>query len=185
MRDKHDSDQNRHDQRDRLDKVRAFAVLAHGNQMYGERPYSYHLDAVAELLVAYGSQAQAIAYLHDVVEDTVVTVDDIRMRFGTQVADCVNLLTDAPGASRAERKAGTYARMAAVVDGPLTLALLVKTADRLANVRSCVADGKGRLWEVYRREHPAFRQAVHRPGLCEAMWDELAELLELAAPAAA
>ncbi|MBL8398871.1 MAG: bifunctional (p)ppGpp synthetase/guanosine-3',5'-bis(diphosphate) 3'-pyrophosphohydrolase [Candidatus Accumulibacter sp.] len=167
---------------DKLDKVRAFAVLAHGNQMYGERPYAYHLDAVAELLTAYGSEAQTIGYLHDTVEDTVVTVDDIRARFGPRVADCVSLLTDTPGANRAERKSGTYARMASVVDGPLTLALVVKTADRLANVRSCVAGGKGRLWEVYRQEYAAFREAVYRPGLCEAMWDELAELLEVRPP---
>ncbi|HQO30178.1 MAG TPA: HD domain-containing protein [Accumulibacter sp.] len=162
-----------------LDKVRAFAVLAHGNQKYGEHPYSHHLDDVAGLLVAYGREAQTIGYLHDVIEDTMVTVDDIRLRFGPLVAEGVDLLTDAPGASRTERKAGTYARMAAVVDGPLMLALIVKTADRLANVRCCVSDGKGRLWHVYRLEHAAFREAVYRPGLCDPMWDELTELLEL------
>lgn len=165
-----------------LDKVRAFALLAHGNQRYGDWPYAFHLDAVAELLKPYGQDAQSIGYLHDVVEDTVVTVDDIRERFGPLVADCVAVLTDDPGASRAERKAGTYARMATVA-GPTELALVVKAADRLANVRTCVADGKSRLWEVYRKEHPTFKKAACRPGLCDPLWEELEVLLEMSPPA--
>ncbi|HQC79556.1 MAG TPA: HD domain-containing protein [Accumulibacter sp.] len=164
-----------------LDKVRAFAVLAHGNQRYGDWPYAFHLDAVAELLKPYGQDAQAIGYLHDVVEDTMITVEDIRQRFGPLVADCVAVLTDAPGANRAERKAGTYARMANVA-GPTELALLVKVADRLANVRTCVADGKSRLWEVYRKEQPTFKKAAYRPGLCDHLWEELEVLLEMSPP---
>ena len=56
-----------------LDQARAFALAAHGDQMYGARPYSFHLDAVVRLLSPYGIEAQVIGYLHDVVEDTEVS----------------------------------------------------------------------------------------------------------------
>jgi (p)ppGpp synthase/HD superfamily hydrolase len=159
-----------------VSEARAFALRAHGGQMYGERPYSWHLEAVAELLAPYGAQAQVIAYLHDVVEDTAVSDDEVNARFGPFVGECVGLLTDAPAATRAERKAQTYARLAAV-SGATELALVVKAADRLANVRSCVTEQRQRLWEMYRHEHRAFRAAAYRPGLCEPLWCELDRLL--------
>lgn len=163
-----------------LDEARSFAVTAHGSQMYGSKPYAFHLDAVVALLSPYGSEAQVVGYLHDVVEDTEITEHDVRARFGDLIAECVSFLTDSPGANRAERKARTYARLATVA-GPAELALVVKAADRLANVRSCVSDQRHTLWEVYRREHPGFRQAAYRAGLCEPLWEELDALLEASA----
>ena len=163
-----------------IDQARAFALAAHGDQMYGARPYSFHLDAVVRLLSPYGIEAQVIGYLHDVVEDTEVSEGEIRQHFGRLIAECVGLLTDAPGANRAERKARTYARLA-TIDGPAELALVVKVADRLANVRTCLIDDRRGLREVYSREHPAFRRAVYREGLCEPLWVELDTLLEAAA----
>ena len=161
-----------------LDEARSFALIAHANQMYGDRPYAFHLEAVVGLLSPYGAEAQIVGYLHDVVEDTKISESDIRERFGSLIADCVSLLTDAPGANRAERKASTYARLA-TVSGATELALVVKTADRLANVRSCIADQRHRLWEVYRKEHPDFRRAAFRDGLCDPLWAELDALLEV------
>jgi guanosine-3',5'-bis(diphosphate) 3'-pyrophosphohydrolase len=159
-----------------LDQARSFAVAAHGEQKYGDHPYSYHLDAVAAIAAPYGETAAVVAYLHDTVEDTRATLGDIDVQFGSVVAGCVALLTDEPGANRKERKAKTYAKLAEV-SGPAELALLVKVADRLANVRSCVLDRKASLWDLYRSEQPAFRQAAYRPGLCESLWVELDSLL--------
>ncbi|MFT3857476.1 MAG: hypothetical protein QM742_08265 [Aquabacterium sp.] len=106
------------------------------------------------------------------MEDTWVTLDEVRTRFGDLVADCVALLTDEPGANRKERKAKTYAKLAQV-HGALELALIVKAADRLANVRACIEDGNQRLLEVYRSEHPTFKQAAYRARLCDELWSEL------------
>ncbi|WP_300455757.1 HD domain-containing protein [Accumulibacter sp.] len=161
-----------------LDAARSFALAAHGDQMYGARPYSFHLDAVVRLLSPYGIEAQIVGYLHDVVEDTEITVSDIRDHFGQRIAECVDLLTDSPANSRAERKQQTHARLAAVA-GPTELALVVKAADRLANVRTCVIDDRRGLHNVYRSEHPAFKRAVYRAGLCEPLWIELDTLLEV------
>ena len=98
----------------------------------------------------------------------------------TQVCvESLRLFTLAPFDFRpAERKAVTYARLAKV-SGATELALVVKAADRLANVRCCVADQRRRLWEVYRNEHPCFRQAAYRDGLCEPLWTELDALLQV------
>lgn len=161
-----------------LEKARSFALAAHGAQMYGSRPYAFHLDAVARLLAPWGAEAQVIAYLHDVVEDTPVSEGEISQHFGALVADCVSLLTDPPGKLRAERKARAYAKLAGV-SGAGELALVVKTADRLANVRCCLIDDRRALHEVYRGEHAAFRAAAYRPGLCDALWAELDTLLAL------
>jgi guanosine-3',5'-bis(diphosphate) 3'-pyrophosphohydrolase len=153
-------------------QARAFAISAHGEQKYGDRPYSFHLDAVAAIAKPYGEDAVVVAFLHDTVEDTQATIQEVEAKFGPKVAACVSLLTDEPGANRKERKAKTYAKLAEV-HGPNELALVVKAADRLANVRACLADRKRSMWELYRSEHPVFRQAAYRAGLSESLWSEL------------
>lgn len=161
-------------------EAREVACAAHGDQRYGDRPYSFHLDAVAALLERFGPTHQVVGYLHDVLEDTAAKVEDLSRRFGPLVATCVSLLTDGQGSSRRERKATTYARLGAVsAASEEAIALVVKTADRLANVRQCAAsDGGSReMLDVYRREHAAFRAAVHRPGLADELWQELDGLL--------
>lgn len=157
-------------------RARAFAVAAHGEQRYGAHPYAHHLDAVAELARHFGEAAVVAAYLHDTVEDTEATLAEIEQQFGPHIAACVALLTDQPGVTRQERKARTYAKLAEV-SGALETALVVKAADRLANVRACVLDGHARLLTVYRSEHEAFRRAAYRPALCEPLWSELDALL--------
>ena len=160
-----------------LTKARAFAIQAHGEQRYGDKPYSYHLDMVAEILAPYGLQAQVVGYLHDLVEDTSTTRQQVEEEFGSLVAACVDLLTDEPGANRKERKAKTYDKLSRV-SGPTQLALVAKVADRLANVKSCVADDNRALWKLYLSEQSTFKAAAYRAGLCDTLWTELDELLK-------
>lgn len=153
-------------------RAREFAVAAHGDQRYGGRPYVVHLDAVAEMVAPFGEVAQVVGYLHDVIEDTAVPLETVRREFGDRVATCVALLTDEPGADRRERKAKTYAKLSAVA-GDDVLALIVKAADRLANLRASTGVGSESKLDMYRREHPEFRAAAHRPKLCDALWLEM------------
>ncbi|OWK36732.1 HD domain-containing protein [Fimbriiglobus ruber] len=157
-------------------RAREFAVSAHGDQRYGDRPYADHLDAVAALLAPYGEQAQAIGYLHDVVEDTATSLEDVRREFGDDVAAIVGIVTDEPGANRRDRKARTNAKLSAVASGK-ELALVVKAADRLANLRESAAGGPASKLGMYRREHPEFQAAAHRPGLCDELWREMDRIL--------
>ncbi len=97
-------------------RARAFAITAHGEQRYGDQPYRVHLDAVTELLAPFGEQAQVVGYLHDVVEDTTVTLETVSETFGDRVAACLALVTDEPGVNRRERKARTNAKLAELGD---------------------------------------------------------------------
>lgn len=161
---------------DNIMKARDFAVAAHGDQKYGDQPYIKHLDAVVELLAPFGEQAQIIGYLHDVVEDTDVSLDAIRNQFGDSVAQCVALVTDEHGANRRERKAKTNAKLAKVT-GDNALALIVKAADRLANLQASARGGADSKLGMYRKEHADFRQAAYRPRLCDEMWQEMESIL--------
>jgi (p)ppGpp synthase/HD superfamily hydrolase len=158
--------------------ARTLALKAHKGQMYGKLPYSYHLGMVSSLLTGYGQVVQDIAWLHDTVEDTSLTLEAIEEVCGPVVARCVDLLTDPPGANRRERKAAAYARLAAVdvANVDEAWALLVKAADRLANVQFCVRE-RSSLVEMYRKEHEAFRKAVLRPGWNDALVEATDALL--------
>jgi (p)ppGpp synthase/HD superfamily hydrolase len=163
---------------DSVARARAFALTAHGDQRYGNHPYAFHLDAVAHLLEPYGPDAQVVGYLHDVAEDTKVSLEQIRVEFGEVAADCVALVTDGPGANREQRKAATNAKLSQVdASGPKRLALIVKAADRLANITESVRATGGSKLEMYRLEHPAFRSAAFRAGLCDALWERMEALL--------
>ncbi len=146
--------------------------------MYGKLPYSYHLGMVTALLTGYGKVVQDVAWLHDALEDTSLTKAEIEDVCGPVVARCVALLTDPPGTNRKERKALAYARLAAVDVNNMdeAWALLVKAADRLANVQVCVRE-RSTLIDMYRKEHSAFRAAVHRPGWNDSLIEALDSLL--------
>lgn len=84
----------------RVIEARDFAIQAHGDQMYGRMPYSYHLDQVAQKLRElehYGwdvpEDAYVVAYLHDVLEDTETKSGTLEIIFGKVVALNVVFLT--------------------------------------------------------------------------------------------
>lgn len=78
-------------------KARDFAIKWHGDQMYGDKPYVYHLDQVADNVsaIGYGSwePEYTVAYLHDVHEDTNCSYLDILKEFGTEVTDAIIALS--------------------------------------------------------------------------------------------
>lgn len=84
-------------------KARAWAVKAHAGQKdkAGEDYFKAHVTVVAEG-VKGDPIAEAVAFLHDTVEDTSVTIEDIRTGFPKEVADAVEALTRKKGMSYAE-----------------------------------------------------------------------------------
>ncbi len=163
-------------------RAREWAIEKHGDQKYGKgpdaKPYAYHLGAVAEIAAPYGEMAQVVAWLHDVIEDTSTSEAEVRVEFGDRIAKLVKFLTDEPGEDRPARKAKTNAKLAAVT-GDDTLALVVKAADRLANLRESSKPGSEKQLAKYRGEHPDFRKAVYRPGLCDPLWREIDTLIDI------
>lgn len=129
-----------------LDAVRqaeAFAEEAHEGQMRkgpSNAPYITHPLAVADILRIHGASAETImaGMLHDVVEDTEVTLEDISHRFGAGVATIVDAVTEPEHDTRPwkQRKTDYIARIA---DAPYE-AVLVSAADKVHNLRDTLRD---------------------------------------------
>jgi len=115
-----------------------FAVARHGDQVRpaGE-PYAEHLLEVLEILVmgagVSDERTLLAAVLHDVVEDTDCTLEEVQSRFGPEVAEIVDWLTkrDAEPA-QADAARQTYLRR---LERAPEAAVDIKLADRLSNVQ--------------------------------------------------
>ena len=114
--------------------AKLFATQAHGNQQYGREPYFVHLQAVAAMGVRLGGDdlAERAAWLHDVVEDTDVTVEQLVEHFDVKVVIAVQLLTKKPDVIYEDY-------IARIRENPL--ALLVKKADTLCNLIQSTLQG--------------------------------------------
>lgn len=123
-----------------VSEARAFAYGAHAGQIrkYTGEPYITHCDAVAHMVVdAAGDDHHiAAAWLHDTVEDTPVTNDDISRMFGETIAKYVEYLTDYDHSygNRATRKAADRTRLATAPNEVKT----IKLADIIDNTKSIV-----------------------------------------------
>jgi (p)ppGpp synthase/HD superfamily hydrolase len=126
----------------------AFAARAHGaidqRRKYTGEPYIAHPRAVAALVreAAQGDETIAAALLHDVVEDTPVTLSDVRAEFGGYVAQLVDELTDRASraiGNRAARKRWEAGRLAKASAPAKT----VKVADLIDNAASIVRHDPG------------------------------------------
>jgi len=159
--------------------VAQLAVKWHGDQMYGKHPYLLHLAEVYTLVHSVRPDDYdllAAALLHDVLEDTDITEEDILEVCSEKCLMYVKAVTDEPGETRELRKSATYLRMynSPREEDP---AMLLKVADRLANCRRAKKDGKRSKLEMYRVENPTFQKAVHRPDQPVEWWGELFVLL--------
>lgn len=119
-----------------------FAAEKHRNQRRKNReqtPYINHPIRVANLLRVHGvtdRNVLAAALLHDTVEDTDATLEDISIVFGRHVASIVNEVTDDKSLPKHERKLLQIEH----APGKSTEAKLVKLADKLDNLRSLLDD---------------------------------------------
>lgn len=151
-------------------RARAFAVIAHGDQKYGEEPYVAHLDEVAWILAGIGSDKIAEAYLHDVVEDTKVVKDELTTEFGEPTAMIVHACTG-EGKNRRERNASILVKLLRLPE-----AIPVKLADRLANMRRSLTDrAKGKM---YAGEYENFRTNLYPLSANCPLWTHLDAVYE-------
>lgn len=124
----------------RVREAYAFAAEAHKEQRRktGE-PYIIHPIAVATIVakeLELGANPVIAAFLHDVVEDTDITIDEIREKFGNDVAFLVNVVTKQKKASSEKSKqVDNYRQILASVQYDVR-AILIKLADRLHNMRT-------------------------------------------------
>jgi guanosine-3',5'-bis(diphosphate) 3'-pyrophosphohydrolase len=118
-----------------------FATGCHEGQLrQSGEPYISHPLAVANILADMHLDAESLmaAMLHDVIEDTGVSKEDLAGRFGSTVAelvDGVSKLTEIEFASRAEQQAENFQKMTLARARDIRV-MLVKLADRLHNMRT-------------------------------------------------
>jgi len=159
-----------------INKAREFAISAHGDQKYGTKPYIYHLDEVDYILRRHKDTPRVIGYLHNTLEDTEVGWQDIVREFGDFVCSCVIVMSvNTLSHNRAQRVWSLNILMRSC-KGKMAQMLIVKAADRLANVRECVRNGDDKLLKMYADEYTEFRLVTWRPKHSHLIWSELDRL---------
>jgi guanosine-3',5'-bis(diphosphate) 3'-pyrophosphohydrolase len=158
------------DQIERIMQAYEFGAEAHQGQtrMSGE-PFINHPVAVARELADMHMDADTIsaAILHDVVEDTDVTCDDIEERFGTEIAtlvDGVSKLDQIQFNSRAEAQAESFRKMMLAMIEDIRV-ILVKLADRLHNMQTLDALPREKQARIARETLEIYAPIANRLGI--------------------
>jgi (p)ppGpp synthase/HD superfamily hydrolase len=130
-----------------IGRALAKATEAHAGQIRngsGGLPYIEHPRMVAATLAiaGYGDATLAAALLHDVVEDSDTTVEELRAEFGDEIADLVAALSDDESIESYRDRKDEHRRRVAAVDGD---ALAIYAADKLTNMTTLHAaiEGEG------------------------------------------
>lgn len=163
-----------------IDKAYKLAEESHKNQRRKSGiPYILHPTSVACILSEWEMDEQCIAaaLLHDVVEDTPVTLDEIIRGFGKQIAnliDGVTKLGKIPYSSREEQQAENIRKMLIAMSNDIRV-IIIKLADRLHNMRtiSCMEPQKQR--DISLETMEVYAPIAHRLGI-SAVKDELQDL---------
>ena len=143
---------------DLLLRAADFAARAHAGQLRKDAdriPFVAHPLAVGALLASAGAEEEVVAagFLHDTVEDTPTTPEDLKREFGERVARLVQLVTHplAPGPDTFQNRRRAYLQQ--IVDGKSRGAWLVATADKTHNLFSMrtAAEREGlAFWKNFR-----------------------------------
>ena len=153
-----------------VDRAYALAEAAHnGQRRRSGEPYICHPLNVARILVELGMDSESIAaaLMHDVAEDTAVTIDEIRQKFGAQVAllvDGVTKLTQIKFSNVEDRQAENLRKMLLAMSQDVRV-MIIKLCDRLHNMRT------GDAWPEQKRRDKAletmevYAPIAHRLGI--------------------
>ena len=145
------------------------AVAAHhGQTRKSGEPYILHPLAVATICteeIGLGPTAVAAALLHDVVEDTPVTQEEIGKKFGAHIARMVDGLTKLDGAYNAESpQAENFRKVLGTLVEDVRV-VLIKMADRLHNMRTLGAMSRQKQLKVAAETSYLYAPLAHRLGL--------------------
>lgn len=171
------------DTADIVERARAYAIECHRStgHEYDGQPYEVHLGLAvaaarrfAHLLKEQEREiAIAGAWVHDVIEDTRQTWNDVARATSPEVAEIAYALTNEKGRTRKERANARY--YAGIRADPV--AVFTKICDRIANVEYS-ARSRSRMLAMYRGEQAAFRAELFDPRFAE-MFEHLEALLGL------
>lgn len=157
---------------DLIKRVVDYAREKHEGMKYdGKDFFDTHVRHVVDVLQNYNPTEAEVcaAYLHDSIEDTPATYEEIVLLFGEEIADIVSRVTDKPGKNRLERHLNTY-----YILRRNPSAIKVKLADRISNMSRSL----GLEYEkMYAKEYIVFKFALY-DGSHQEMWAELDKIYE-------
>lgn len=174
--------------------ARDYAIVAHGTQMYGEYHYSKHLDDVYDICqkilnkcvensfyyinFSYNNYYQ-VCYLHDILEDTNITYNELCKDFNEEIAFIVYMISSNKPFENRKQKINFMYKMFNEVyqnDRKKFLAKLVKSCDRLANMRSCSENNNLHLLNMYVKEYKDFKNTFYVEEFKE-LYDEMEAII--------
>jgi GTP diphosphokinase / guanosine-3',5'-bis(diphosphate) 3'-diphosphatase len=162
--------------RERVAKAFRFACERHADQQRksGEE-FITHPVGVAKICAGMRLDTETIcaALLHDTVEDTSASLEDVQEAFGEdvgQLVDGVTKLTGITFQSRDEQQAENYRKMMVAMATDIRV-ILIKLADRLHNMRTLDALAKQKQLEIAKETLDIFAPLAHRLGIHSIKWE--------------
>ena len=156
---------------DLVTKAFNFARQAHkGVRRLSGEPYIMHPIAVAQIVcseIGLGSTSISAALLHDVVEDTDYTVEDIENMFGQKIAHIVDGLTKISGGifgEQASAQAENFKKLLLTMSEDIRV-ILIKIADRLHNMRTLESQPANKQYKIAGETLYLYAPLAHRLGL--------------------
>ncbi len=162
--------------RDLIARAFRFAAAAHeGQQRRSGEDFIHHPYSVARICaeLQLDDETIAAALLHDVVEDTEVSLDDVKAEFGDEIAqlvDGVTKLTRVSFQSREQAQAENYRKMVLAMAEDLRV-IFIKLADRLHNLRTIEYLGKQKQVQKAREALEVYAPLAHRLGIHQMKWE--------------
>jgi guanosine-3',5'-bis(diphosphate) 3'-pyrophosphohydrolase len=156
--------------------VYTMADRAHDGQLRASgEPYVRHPLAVADILADLEMDRATIAaaLLHDVVEDTVVTSEEVADRFGTEIAalvDGVTKLTRIPYQSKEDAQVENLRKMFLAMAKDIRV-IIIKLADRLHNMRTLASLPLPKQLAIAKETIEIYAPIAHRLGIWRMKWD--------------
>ncbi len=154
-----------------IERAFRFAKSAHaGVRRRSGEPYILHPIAVARIAsqeIGLGSTSICAALLHDVVEDTDYTVEDIRSNFGDKIAQLVEGLTKISGGifgEHASAQAENFRKLLLTMNDDIRV-VLIKMADRLHNMRTLGSMAPNKQYKIAGETLYIYAPLAHRLGL--------------------
>ena len=157
-----------------------FAAKAHeGQKRSSGQPYIVHPLAVAYILLELGMDTDTVcgALLHDVVEDTDATLDDLKKRFGQDVAmlvDGVTKLSKIPTSTKEQQAAENIRKILLAMSQDIRV-MIIKLADRLHNMRTLKYRPRDKQRKTALETMNIYAPIAHRLGI-RAIKEELEDL---------